>query len=116
MAGAYLEVVVFAVIALLIPPAMILLSKLLAGNGASELEGKNYESGEENIGDGIHAPREYLHYLFLFLAFAVISIVMIIWAAVAKSLSFLAGLSVLMVAVFGFVLSIFVFEIGKIRR
>ena len=116
MAVAYVGVVVFAIIALLIPPAMILLSKLLAGNGASELEGKNYESGEENIGDGIHAPPEYLHYLFLFLAFAVISIVMIVWAAVAKPLSFSASLSVLMMAVFGFALAIFVLEIGKIRR
>ena len=114
MVMAYLDVVVLAMISLLIPLAMLLFLKLLGkGGGGSRVEGRNYESGEESIGGQVGALPEYLHYMFLFLAFSVICATAIMWSEVSRSVSFIASISVLMMPVCGFIFAILVLAIER---
>jgi NADH:ubiquinone oxidoreductase subunit 3 (subunit A) len=108
MASDYLAVLVFIIFSLLFPASLLLFSRLIRmqgdGNSVSTL---NFESAEESRGSRLTLMREYFHYFSAFLAFEVISAVILVWVVTAKTLPPEINMAILGFAVFGFAFEAF---------
>jgi len=111
--GFLIEAVVFAIIAVLIPAAMLVFSWLIRPKGGNELLEENYESGEETIGGKVGVMREYLHYFSIFLLFELIGVVLLAFGAVASSVKSSSGLLVLLLPVSAFLLVLIMLGMAK---
>lgn len=117
MALTYAAVMVFVLIALLLPFSIALFSRLIrlrmASNSIARL---NYESGEESRGTGMTIMSEYLHYFPSFLAFEIIAAVILIWSQVFESFPFTLNMEILALPIFGFILELFVITLAKAKE
>ncbi len=78
MADAYLAVLIFAAVALLVPALMLAFSKLVRRESdGNDVETQNYESAVEGVGKGVTMMTEYAHYFVIFLAFEILGAVVI---------------------------------------
>ncbi|MEM3781862.1 MAG: NADH-quinone oxidoreductase subunit A [Candidatus Micrarchaeaceae archaeon] len=93
---AYLDIAVFAIIALAVPAVMLLSSLLIRPKpGVNQIQEKPFESGEESIGGKVSAMREYMHYFSMFLVVEISSIVLLLWAISVKAVNAFASVAVL---------------------
>lgn len=109
---AFVSVVILAAVALAVPAAMLLLSKLLGREDASELERKSFEWGEETVGVRNVMMDGRLHYVFVFLALEVISVIIAAWAVSARSVPFYTSVFVLLMPVCGLALAMLALRMG----
>ena len=91
LAEDYMGVAVFAVIALLIPAIVFLLSRYFR-NDRNDPRGKTtYECGEEPIGEAkIQFHFQYYMYAIIFVAFDLVTVFVLMWALTFDSLGDLA--------------------------
>ncbi len=114
MVSAYVPLIIFLLFAAFVPASMLVGSRFLRRTTVmSRTKGMNYESAEEPIGTRMAIMKEYIYYFPMFLAFEIIAAILLIWAVVAKQLSFVDSMVVLALAVFGFFLEIMVMMIAK---
>ncbi len=101
----YLQILVFAIIALLIPVALLAISRLIRKSGrGNAVTGKPYESAEEPVGERVGMMREYLHYLVMFLAFEIIAAIVIVWSVFPKPMQAADGTYVIVFVAAGLAL------------
>lgn len=113
MADAYLGVLVFAAVALLVPALMLAFSKLVRkGSDGNEVETQPYESAEESVGGGVTMMGEYAHYFVIFLAFEILGAVAILWSTFARQLG-PGNLRIELLLAFGFVMAMFVLALAR---
>ncbi len=117
MVSAYIAIVIFAVMALL-EPLLMLLTSIMIRRGAmpSRVKKSNYESAEESRGSRTTVMSEYLYYFPMFLAFEIITAVMLIWVTVARASAPLVNYAILGLFIFGFVFEVFVIALAKSAR
>lgn len=115
--GSYLSIAIFIIFALFIPASLILFSKLIRiQDDVNQVSQLNFESGERTSGKRISVMGEYLHYFSSFLAFELIGAVILIWVGINQSLSATLNIEILSVALFGFLLQMFVILIARHRE
>lgn len=102
MADQYLQVAIFAIIAVLIPASMLLFSMLVRPkNKSNKVQVLSYESAEETIGQRVEIMHEYLHYFIAFLSFEIIGVIVIIWSTFARSAQSLNGVYIIFLLLLG---------------
>lgn len=102
MAADWLVLVIFILFALFFPAMLILISKLIRYRGdQNEVATLNFESSEMSSGSRLSIMKEYFHYFSAFLAFEIVTVVILVWALVSSTLPFMASVGVLLFAVFG---------------
>lgn len=117
MVDQYLQIVVFAIIAVAVPLSALLFSMLVRPRSDSNrVKTLVYESAEETIGERVEIMHEYLHYFLAFLAFEIISVVVIIWSTFTRQAQGAAGPYVLLLLAFGFVLEVFLLGISRSKE
>jgi NADH:ubiquinone oxidoreductase subunit 3 (subunit A) len=105
MAADLLVLVVFTLFSLFFPAALILISKLIRFRGnQNEVATLNFESSEISTGSRLSIMKEYFHYFSAFLAFEIVTAVLLIWVLIANVVTFDVSIGVLLFAVFGSVL------------
>ncbi len=88
----YLEVLVFALVSLAVPGAMLAFSWLVRPKpGTNEVQAESYESAEQTVGGHVSVMEEYMPYFSVFLMFEVVIIAVLLWAATARSVLPLPG-------------------------
>jgi len=116
MAGAYLGVSIFAAMALLVPALALLLSKLMRPESENnEVETQVFESAELGIGQRAGMMNEYVPYFSVFLAFGIICAVVVVWSFSARQLDFASNFHVELLLVLGFLLTMFVLALHRMR-
>ncbi len=89
----YLALLIFIGMALFIPYSLLLTSISLRRRvPKNKVKNAPYESAEETIGEGLVVQVEYLPIFAMFLPFEIISVVVLLWASVARSVSYYSGL------------------------
>ncbi len=98
----YLQILVFAIVALLIPALLLAASKLVRKSGrGNAVTGKPYESAEETVGERVGMMSEYLHYLVMFLAFDIIAAIVIVWSVFPRPMQIANGAYVILFVAVG---------------
>jgi NADH:ubiquinone oxidoreductase subunit 3 (subunit A) len=98
----YIALIVFAVLAFLVPLGLIMSSKLLGKRSAGNaVKNAPWESGEESIGKARDVENEYLPFFSLFLPFEVITGIIIVWSTVAYGVGYLTGIGIIGLALAG---------------
>lgn len=96
----YIALVFFVLFAIFIPVSFLFASKALGKKGnPNEIKNSPYESAEESNGKTRAIDSEYAPYLMIFVPFEIIAIILILWAASAKSLPYIDGLLYIGIAV-----------------
>jgi NADH:ubiquinone oxidoreductase subunit 3 (subunit A) len=114
MADAYLELLIFAVVAMLVPALMLAFSKLVRpASDGNDVETGPYESAEGSVGRNSTVMGEYAQYFVLFLAFEVIGAVAILWSTFARQLGFAGNLRIELLLAFGFLMAMFVLALSR---
>lgn len=114
MADAYLAVLIFAAVALLVPALMLAFSKLVRRESdGNDVETQNYESAVEGVGKGVTMMTEYAHYFVIFLAFEILGAVVILWSTFARQLGSAGNLRVGLLLALGFVMAMFVLALSR---
>lgn len=97
LAEDYMGVAVFAVIALLIPALVFLLSRYFRNDKNDPRGMTTYECGEEPIGEAqIQFHFQYYMYAIIFVAFDLVTVFVLLWALVFSDLGDLAKVYVLL--------------------
>jgi NADH:ubiquinone oxidoreductase subunit 3 (subunit A) len=93
----YVALSVFAILAVLVPAGMEIVSRLMRPRPSyGSARNQNYESAEDAGGHTRDITNDYLHYFPLFIAFEIVSVMAILWAFSASALD--AAQNVYMVA------------------
>jgi NADH:ubiquinone oxidoreductase subunit 3 (subunit A) len=115
MASGYIAIIIFMALSLFMPFSMILTSMMIRRRSVrGSVEHSNYESAEDSTGARISIMNEYFHYFSMFLAYEIIVAIVLIWAASSGVMAREAGAVVLSLAVFGFVMELFVSKLAVV--
>lgn len=107
----YIALAVFAILALLVPLSMILVSKLISKRSpGNRIKNAPWESGEASVGRARDIDNEYLPYFSLFLPFEVVVGILLVWSTVAYSTSYAVGLGMVILALASGVAAVFGFK------
>jgi NADH:ubiquinone oxidoreductase subunit 3 (subunit A) len=116
MASTYLALLIFLLFGAFLPISMILTSKLLRPERSdNSVKNANYESGEESVGGRISIMKEYLHYFSLFLAFDIITAIILIWAFAGNTIGGIPSGYILALAVLGFIGELSILALVRVR-
>src|SRR4030066_1573778 len=97
LAEDYMGVAVFAIIALLIPTLVFLLSRYIRTDKKDPRGRGTYEGGDVPVGDAhIQFHFQYYMYAIIFVAFDLVTVFVLMWALVFSDLGQLAKLFMLM--------------------
>jgi NADH:ubiquinone oxidoreductase subunit 3 (subunit A) len=114
MASTYLELAVFGAVALLVPVAMLVFSRLVRPSSkSSAVETRRRESAEASAGLGVPVMGEYAHYLVIFIAFAVLCAIIIVWSLASKWLDFVGNIRIGLLLAAGALLEIYVLALSR---
>jgi NADH:ubiquinone oxidoreductase subunit 3 (subunit A) len=114
MDSGILAAFIFILFSVLTPVSLILTSRMLRGSTKrNPVKDTPYESAEESRGSRISIMNEYLHYFSMFIAFEIIVTVVLVWAPVSKSVSFLPSVAVMGLIAGGIVLEAFLLLIAR---
>ena len=95
----YIALIVFSVLAFLVPLGLIVGSKLLSKRSpGNSVKNAPWESGEESVGRARDVENEYLPFFSLFLPFEVITGILLVWSIVAYGVGYIAGVAVIVLA------------------
>jgi NADH:ubiquinone oxidoreductase subunit 3 (subunit A) len=93
-AGLYAEltfILIFAIIALIVPAAAIILSRLLAPRKPNPIKQSTYECGMETVGDSwVQFKAQYYVFALVFLVFDVEVVFLFPWAVTLNALPMFA--------------------------
>ncbi len=114
MADQYLQLLVFVIIAALIPISMLIFSMMVRPRSdENKVKKLVYESAEESVGQKVEIMHEYLHYFIAFLAFEIIGVIVLIWSTFARAAQSSSGFYVVLLLIFGFVFEVFLLGISR---
>ncbi len=114
MADQYVLVAILGAVALFIPVSMLMFSRLVRPQGdENEVQKIPYESAEVPFGKKMEVMHEYLHYFVAFLAFEIISVIVIIWSTFQKAALSASSAYVFYLLIFGLVFEVFLLAISK---
>ena len=117
MLSVYAQIVIFALIAVFIPLSLLLFSRLVRPRSSNnEVQTLAYESAEESIGQKVEIMHEYLHYFTVFLAFEIISVVVIIWSTFSRQAQSSSGLYIIALLIFGLVFEALLLFTSRSKR
>ena len=103
----YLALLFFAVFAVFIPASFLMFAKLLGKRSeGNPVKNAPYESGEETVGRSRDIDNEYLPFFMIFIPFEIIVAILILWAMVARDLTYSYGIAFAMLGVLATVLSL----------
>ncbi|MGC8651887.1 MAG: NADH-quinone oxidoreductase subunit A [Candidatus Micrarchaeia archaeon] len=103
----YIALVFFAAFSIAIPLLLLFVAKLIRpAEPRNAVKNAPYESAEAAIGAGADLYNEYLPYFMLFIPFEIIVVVVMLWAYVARMLSYMQGVYVLGLAFAAMVLAV----------
>jgi NADH:ubiquinone oxidoreductase subunit 3 (subunit A) len=96
----YIALIVFAVLAFIVPLGLILGSKLLTRRSpGNPVKNAPWESGEEAVGRARDVENEYLPFFSLFLPFEIITGMVLVWSVVAYGVGLVVGVEVIVLAI-----------------
>ena len=114
MANVSVQVLVFGIVAVLVPLSLLVFSRLVRPRTrGDEIQTSAYESAEEAVGGRVEIMHEYLHYFSIFLAFEIIGIVLIIWATVSRQTQAASGWSIMLLVAFALVFDVLALEVAR---
>ncbi|MDE1874074.1 MAG: NADH-quinone oxidoreductase subunit A [Candidatus Micrarchaeota archaeon] len=114
MVDQYLQVLIFAVIAVLVPVSTLLFSKMVRPRSdKNDVKTLVYESAEESLGQKVEIMHEYLHYFVAFLAFEIIGVIVIIWSTFTRGVQGSSGLYMVLLLIFGLVFEALLLAISR---
>ena len=112
--GILLAIFVFILFSVFTPVSLILASRSLRRNTKrNSVKDAPFESAEESRGNGISIMNEYLHYFPMFIAFEIMVAVVLVWAPVSRSVSFIPSVAILGLLVVGMVFEAYVLLIAR---
>lgn len=114
MDSTILALIIFALFSVFTPISLILTSRAIRkATKRNSVKDAPYESAEESSGIRISIMNEYLHYFSMFLAFEIITAVIIVWAPIAKTISFVPNVAMLGLLAVGLVFEAFMLLIAR---
>ncbi|MDE1854995.1 MAG: NADH-quinone oxidoreductase subunit A [Candidatus Micrarchaeota archaeon] len=114
MADQYLQILIFAIIAVLVPLSALLFNKMVRPRSDNnDVKTLPYESAEESVGQRVEIMQEYMHYFVAFLAFEIIGVVVLIWSTFTRAAQASSGLYVVLLLVFGLVIEAFLLGLSR---
>ncbi|MEM0148686.1 MAG: NADH-quinone oxidoreductase subunit A [Candidatus Micrarchaeaceae archaeon] len=117
MINSYLAVAVMAVCSFAVIFALLLFSKLVRRESeGNPVKNSSYESAEGSIGETVSMPFEYAHYFPVFLGFEIVAIVTLIWASIARSMTFADGIAVIALLIMATFFSVLAMAIAHMRE
>ncbi len=109
MPSNYIAIGIFIVLSLIIPSSLVLSSIFLGhrreGNKVSE---KNFESAEVSVGSNTTIMKEYFHYFTGFLAFEILTGLVLAWAYVIRTTSYLGSIYFILLVILAMVFEVFI--------
>ncbi len=103
----YIAVVFFVVVALFVPISFLMAAKMLRHRSPQNpVKSAPYESAESTMGRNRDVMNEYLPYFMLFVPFEVATMVLLLWAAISKSVPYIDSLLVVGMAVMAMLFSL----------
>ena len=109
-----LAIAVFILFSVFTPVSLILTSRALRRHTQrNSVKDSPYESAEESRGNGISIMNEYLHYFSMFIAFEILVVVVLVWAPVSKSVTFIPSIAILGLLVLGMVFETYMLLIAR---
>ena len=110
----YIALIVFLIFSGLLPIGILLFSRAVrARHIRTSVRNASYESAEESTGPRITIMTEYIHYFPMFLAFEVVTAVLLIWVLVAASMPYVYSILVLLLAAVAFMFEVFVLFLAR---
>lgn len=107
-------IIIFVLFSIFTPISLVLTSKTLRRRTTrNAVKDAPYESAEASVGGSISVMKEYLHYFSMFLAYEIIVVIALVWAAVARSVPFTASVAVLSLLVGGIMFEGFALMIAR---
>ncbi len=114
MADQYLQILIFAMIAVLVPVSALLFSRMVRPKSDNnEVKTLVYESAEESVGERVEIMHEYLHYFVAFIAFEIIGVVVIIWTTFTKSAQSSSGVYIMLLLFSGLIFEAFLLGMSR---
>lgn len=114
MADQYLQMLIFAAIAVFVPLSTLMFSKMVRPRSDNnDVKTLTYESAEQSVGQKVEVMHEYLHYFVAFLAFEIIGVIVIIWSTFSRSVQSSSGQYIVLLLVFGFVFEVFLLGMSR---
>jgi NADH:ubiquinone oxidoreductase subunit 3 (subunit A) len=87
MQSVYIALIIFAVLAAIVPISMIITTKLLSPKvDDNDVKSLNYESAEESTGEEKNTTNEYIAYFPAFLAFEFVCAGIVLWSFIYTAL------------------------------
>jgi NADH:ubiquinone oxidoreductase subunit 3 (subunit A) len=116
MADQYVQLLIFAVIAALIPASALIFNRLVRPRAEdNEVKTLAYESAEESVGQRVEIMHEYMHYFVAFLAFEIIGVIVIIWSTFTRAAQVSDWIYMAALIVFGLVIEAFLLGMSRSR-
>ncbi|MGC8662176.1 MAG: NADH-quinone oxidoreductase subunit A [Candidatus Micrarchaeia archaeon] len=111
-----MELLVFALFSLLVPVAMIFVSKLLGPiEEYNPIKNSSYESAEAPIGRKVSIMQEYFYYFTIFIAFEITVAIAILWAASARVVDYNQDILISFLFIFSTLLVITSIAIARVK-
>ncbi len=112
----YIQIIIFLILSLLVPIAVIAVAKLLEPRiEKNPVKLSSYESAEEKIGQHKDVTNEYLHYFSIYLAFE-ISGIMIVSLAFAFVRTALFAYNLISIGIISLALSLIAYAAARMGR
>ncbi len=109
-----LAIVVFILFSVFTPVSMILASRAMRRNTKrNSVKDAPFESAEESRGNGISIMNEYLHYFSMFIALEIMVVVVLVWAPVSRSVSFIPSVAIMGLLVVGMIFEAYMLLIAR---
>jgi NADH:ubiquinone oxidoreductase subunit 3 (subunit A) len=103
----YVAVLFFAIVAIFVPYSMLIGAKMLRHNiPANPVKNAPYESAELPIGENRDVINEYLPYFIIFIPFEVVAMILILWSAVSKQISFYNNILIISMVILSMLFSL----------
>ena len=110
----YAALLIFIAFAVFMPTSFVLTAKLLGRREAGyRVKNMPYESGEETTGTSRDVDNEYLPYFMIFLPFEVVTVILILWSTVSKSVGYLNGIAIMSLGIIATVLSLVGYKLAS---
>ncbi len=109
MPSNYIAIGIFIVLSLIIPSSLVLSSIFLGRKReGNEVKEKNFESAEVSLGSKTSIMKEYFHYFTGFLAFEILTGLILAWAYVLRATTYLGSIYFIILIIMAMVFEVFI--------
>ncbi|MEM0200935.1 MAG: NADH-quinone oxidoreductase subunit A [Candidatus Micrarchaeaceae archaeon] len=109
MSSNYIAIGVFIILSLMIPSSLVLTSIFLGRKREENKVSKaNFESAEASLGSKTSIMKEYFHYFTGFLAFEVLTGLILAWAYVVRGINYFSNINFIILIIFAMFFELFI--------